>query len=169
VRAPSGGSWSLAAALALVACGNLTSSPDAAPRANDGGETADPPTAGKASASGGSPSAGGTSSNATGGVTLVIGGKPNETPNHPDLGGESGQPDYPAEVMLCIYDEDIPANWGAGGAVDVGIGQCALGVLGSFDFMGCQYELLDVTPGDVDPFAGGHSHCCYKSRLIVCK
>jgi hypothetical protein len=42
-------------------------------------------------------------------------------------------------------------------------------VLGELSYMGCHYELLNETPFDVDPFVGGHSHCCYAARLIACQ
>lgn len=168
---------SLAAALAL-ACGNITSSPHPTPDSSDGGDPtvgAPTPTAGTVSAFGGtSPSAGGTTANAgnaAGGVTLVIAGTATETPSHPDFGGQGagGQlPDVGA-FSLCIYPEDIPSNWGPQVVTDDHGHECPLGVLGDFSFKSCSYELLDVTPHDVDPFTGGHSHCCYKSRGVYCR
>ncbi|MEO8904372.1 MAG: hypothetical protein ABI488_18565 [Polyangiaceae bacterium] len=53
-------------------------------------------------------------------------------------------------------------------AGDAGGLTCALGQLGQFVFEGCDYELLDATGRDVDPFVGGHSPCCYLSKLIGC-
>jgi hypothetical protein len=162
--------WSLAAALAL-ACGNLTNSPHSTPDTSDGGDlNENAPTAGKEAAFGGtSHSNGGTTS--AGGVILSTAGTLTDTPNHPDFGGTGagGEPVYLNDVSLCIYPKDIPANWGVEFVTDDNGHECPVGVLGSFFFMGCPYDLLDVTPHDVDPFTPGHSHCCYKSRLRPCR
>ena len=169
--------WSITAALAL-ACGNVTS-PRSTPNAEDGGEAnVDAPSAGKANVdapTAGSLSAfGGTASSAasgTGGVTLNTGGTSTETPSHPDFGGQGAGGELPdvGAFSLCIYPEDIPADWGPEVVTD-GFGhECTVGVLGDFSFKSCAYELLDVTPHDVDPFTGGHSHCCYKSRGVYCR
>ena len=176
-RAQLGGFWSLTAVLAL-ACGNLTKSPGTGPDASDGGDpNVDTPTAGSATALGGTSqnAFGGTTNSAgsgTGGLVLVTGGSSTEpeTPFHPDFGGQGagGQPVYD-DASLCIYDEDIPAEWGPEVVPDGLGGECTVGVLGPFYFKDCPYELLEVTPYDVDPFTGGHSHCCYKSRLLPCR
>jgi hypothetical protein len=84
------------------------------------------------------------------------------------LGGAEDPGAYHGPVDLCLFDADIPDNWGAAGAADTGSSACAVGVLGRFAFDNCRYELLDTMPFDVDPFVGGHSHCCYRSRLVGC-
>ena len=174
-RAQQGWFWSLALALAL-ACGNLSKSPAGGTSADDGGEP-NANTSKAGNASGGSPTSsasGGTSAssagNATGGLTLTTGGTaPDDDEPFTGGWGAGGFTDYPDAAPLCLYPDDIPANWGAGGAADVSGRNCTVGVLGRFTFMNCLYELLEVTPFDVDPFTGGHSHCCYKSRLLTCK
>ena len=50
-----------------------------------------------------------------------------------DLGSANGH----GPVDPCLTDEDIPDNWGAGGAVDSGSATCAVGVLGRFAFNHC--------------------------------
>jgi hypothetical protein len=166
--------WSWAAMLAL-ACGNVTNSPSSTPDLSDGGEgNVDAPTAGKTSGdapSAGSLSAFGGTASGSAGVTLNIGGTSTETPSHPDFGGQGGGVQLPdvGAFSLCIYPEDIPAHWGPEVVTDDQGHQCTVGVLGNFSFKSCSYELLDVTPHDVDPFTGGHSHCCYKSRGVYCR
>ena len=151
----------------LLACGNLTSSPRVPPDTSQGGES-NTLQAGAASGAGAPSAAGGTS----GGVTLVMttaGTSSSSTPLHPGTAGEGGQPDYPAVANLCIYPEDIPENWAAGGAAELNGPDCVVGVLGEFNYMGCRYDLLSVTAFDVDVFLGGHSHCCYAAKLLDCK
>jgi hypothetical protein len=170
------------ASVSLVACGNLTSSPEDPPDTSPGGDSSTVQ-AGAAQRGGSTSGGGGTS----GGVTLVMttaGTASSNTPLHPGTAGEGGQPDYPA-VSLCIYPEDIPESWeakgeggeggggggdGSNGAEASGSGRdCVVGVLGEFSYMDCRYDLLRPEAYNVDPFVGGHSHCCYAARLIACK
>ena len=169
------------ASVSLVACGNLTSSPEDPPDTSPGGD-ASTVQAGTAQRGGSTSGAGGTS----GGVTLVMttaGTASSNTPLHPGTAGEGGQPDYPA-VSLCIYPEDLPESWEAGGGGGGGEGggggidgaeasgsgrDCVVGVLGEFRYMDCRYQLLGETAFNVDPFVGGHSGCCYAAKLIACK
>jgi hypothetical protein len=169
---------------ALVACGNLTSTPQDPPDTSPGGDSSTVQ-AGTTQRGGSTSGAGGTS----GGITLVMttaGTTNSNVPLHSGTAGEGGQPDYPA-VSLCIYPEDIPESWGAGGggggggdgsdgsdgsdgAEASGSGRdCVIGVLGEFSYMDCRYDLLRPEAFNVDPFVGGHSHCCYAARLIACK
>jgi hypothetical protein len=158
----------------LVACGNLTSSPQDPPD-NSPDEHSTAVQAGATHSGGSTGSSGGSS----GGIALVMptaGTTSSNTPLLPGTAGEGGQPEYPATVNLCIYPEDIPENWGAGGAGGAdgaeasGSGRdCVVGVLGEFSYMGCHYQLLSETAFNVDPFVGGHSHCCYAAKLIACK
>lgn len=157
------------ASVSLVACGDLTRSPQDPPDARPGGDSSTVQ-AGTTAGGGSSSSSGGTS----GGVTLVMttaGTAGSNTPLHPGTAGEGGQPDYPAVVNLCIYPEDIPENWGQGGADGAEANErgCVTGVVGDFSYMGCLYDLLSPGAFDVDPFVGGHSHCCYAAKLIACK
>jgi hypothetical protein len=170
VRAKAGRSFLALAGLALVACGSLTSSPGDPPdTAADGGTSAEQ--AGTTSQGGAGSSVGGTS----GGVTLVVtttaGTTSSNTPLQPGGAGEGGQPDYPAIVNLCIYPEDIPDHWGAGGVGGAATDErgCVIGEVGGFNFMGCLYDLLSPTSFPVDVFVGGHSRCCYSARLRACK
>ena len=152
--------------LVLIACGQLSSSPQDPPDTSLGGD-ASTARAGTAPTSGAGGGAGGTG----GGITIVVpvaGSTSSNTPLEGGTSGEGGQPDHPPS-MLCLYPEDIPESWSAGGAVSTTFGECAIGELGGFNFMGCYYELLDTMPGDVDPFSGGHSHCCYSAQLLACK
>lgn len=162
------------ASVSLVACGNLTSSPEDPPDTSPGGDSSTVQ-AGTAQRGGSTSGAGGTS----GGVTLVMttaGTASSNTPLHSGTAGEGGQPDYPATVNLCIYPEDIPESWRAGdgggggdGAEASGSGRdCVVGVLGEFSYMDCRYQLLYETAFNVDPFVGGHSGCCYAAQLIAC-
>ncbi|HEX2870827.1 MAG TPA: hypothetical protein VHP33_06210 [Polyangiaceae bacterium] len=168
LRAQRGWLWGIGLLLAL-ACGNVTSAPHATASAEDGGEApVDAPTGGKANAFGGTASG---AASGTGGVTLNISGTSTDTPFHPDFGGQGAGGELPdvGAFSLCIYPEDIPADWGPEVVTDDQGHECTVGVLGDFSFKACLYELLDVTPHDVDPFTGGHSHCCYKSRGKYCR
>lgn len=175
LRAQPGWLWGIGTLLAL-ACGNVTNAPRTTPSAEDGGEAnVETPTAGKANVdaptSGTASAFGGTASSGTGGVTLNTGGTSTDTPSHPDFGGQGAGGELPdvGAFSLCIYPEDIPADWGPEVVTDDQGHECTVGVLGNFSFKSCSYELLDVTPHDVDPFTGGHSHCCYKSRGVYCR
>jgi hypothetical protein len=155
-------------AIVLVACGNLTSSPHDAPDTSSSGNSS-PVQAGTTHGGGSTSSWGG----ASGGLTLVMttAGTTSSTPLGPGTAGEGGQPDYPAIVRLCIYPEDIPEHWGQGGegGAETGERGCIIGELGNFDYMGCLYDLVSSAPFNVDPFVGGHSHCCYAAKLLACK
>jgi hypothetical protein len=164
------------AGVSLVACGNLTSSPEDSPDTSPGGDSS-AVQAGTTQHGGSTSGAGGTS----GGITLVMttaGAASSNTPLDSGTAGEGGQPDYPATVSLCIYPEDIPESWKAGGgaggggsdeAEASGSGRdCVVGVLGEFSYMDCHYQLLYETAFNVDPFVGGHSGCCYAAKLIAC-
>lgn len=160
--------FAAAASVSLVACGDLTRSPQDPPDTSLGGDSSTVP-AGTTASGGSSSSSGGTS----GGVTLVMtmaGTTSSNTPLDPGTAGEGGQPDYPATVNLCIYPADIPESWEAGGAEASGSGSdCVVGVLGEFNYMDCRYQLLRETAFNVDVFGGGHSHCCYAAKLIACE
>jgi hypothetical protein len=176
MRFQSGGPLSVLAGIALVACGNLTSSPgEQRDTAADGGTSAEQ--AGTTSQGGARSGAGGTSGDitlvmTTGGTTMTTGGTTSSnTPLDPGSAGEGGQPYYPAIVNLCIYPEDIPEHWGGGGVGGAETDErgCVVGEVGEFTFMDCRYDLRSPTPFPVDIFVGGHSRCCYAARLISCK
>jgi hypothetical protein len=155
--------------IVLLACGNLTSSPDDPPDTSSSGDSSTVQ-AGTTHGGGSTSSSGGTS----GGLTLVMttaGTPSSNTPLLPGTAGEGGQPDYPAVVGLCIYPEDIPEHWGQGGegGTETGERGCIIGELGNFNYMGCLYDLVSPAPFNVDPFVGGHSHCCYAAKLLACK
>ena len=122
-------------------------------QASGGAAVADSPSSGGGGSLALAFGAGGSVDDADGGA-LGLGGAPD--------------PDYHGSVDLCLYPAQIPDNWGAAGAAEVGSATCVEGVLGRFAFNHCRYELLEPTPFDVDPFIGGHSHCCYASKLIGC-
>jgi len=145
---------------ALFACGATTRSPGSAVEPDSGGASAG------AAAAAGSPGSSG------GGPVLQVGGSAGaggqNSGGELDLGGAADPDAYHGPVDLCLYDDQIPANWGAGGATDVNTTTCATGTLGRFAFNHCRYELLDTAPFDKDPFVGGHSHCCYRSSFVGC-
>jgi hypothetical protein len=145
---------------ALFACGATTSTPGSNVEPASGSSSADSAAvAGSSSGSSGGPALqlGGSG----GSVVLNIGGEL-------DLGGAPDPEAYHGSVDLCLYDYEIPANWGAAGATEVDSASCTTGTLGRFAFNHCRYELLNTTPFNVDPFIGGHSHCCYRSSLVGC-
>jgi hypothetical protein len=146
---------------ALVACGATSRAPGA-----DTGAEAD---GGSLTQQGGGGAASGGNAGSVG-LSLggVVGVGETETGGELSLGGAADPGAYDGPVDLCLYPEEIPDDWGAGGAMQENGRSCAIGVLGRFAFNRCRYELLSAMPFDVDPFVGGHSHCCYRSRLIGC-
>jgi hypothetical protein len=151
---------------ALLACGSTARSPGTSAEPDSGGSSAG------AAVLAGSHSGGSGSGGSGGGPALLLGGTAGSVADNSagelNLGGAPDPDAFHGPVDLCLSDEQIPDNWGAAGAMDVGSASCAVGVLGRFAFNRCRYELLDSTPFDVDPFTGGHSHCCYRSSLIGC-
>ena len=150
---------------ALFACGATTSSPGSNVEPDSSGSGAD------SAAVAGSHSSG-SGSGGSGGPTLQLGGSAGSVGHNSggelDLGGAPDPDAYHGPVDLCLYDYEIPADWGAAGATDVGSTSCPTGTLGRFAFNHCRYELLNTMPYDKDPFVGGHSHCCYASSLVGC-
>ncbi len=143
----------------LFACGSTTTS-------HETGTNPDP-----SNESAGASDRAGAGAPGNGGGGLQLGGTGSLLPDSGGalgLGGAEDPGAFHGPVDLCLFDEDIPDSWGAGGAVDSGSTTCAVGVLGRFAFNHCRYELLETMPFDVDPFAGGHSHCCYRSKLVGC-
>jgi hypothetical protein len=99
-----------------------------------------------------------------GGGVSGVAGKDGEPAN---VGGGDPDPDaYHGPVDLCLSEGESPDSWAS--EAGAGSSSCGRGVLGPFVFDGCRYELLDPTPANVDPFTGGHSRCCYRSRLLGC-
>ena len=159
------GFWFMASCCAaLLGCGGRSSDrtqvdPDAAVAGAAGSLAAGGrPGSGGRSGNGGTPPAydgGAAGSLASGGTQLTIGGAVG-------AGGLGGV------VDLCLYPDEIPANWSAPGDAGASGETCPVGQLGEFELEGCRYELLVATAHDVDPFVGGHSRCCYRSRPLAC-
>ena len=158
--------WFVAACCsALLACGGQSSKTDVGSGAVAGKAGTD----GEAGYLGGENSNGG-SLGEGGGLVAVHGGTAGSVASAGGdaLGGSAGDAGaFGGTVDLCLYPNEIPDEWsnaGAGGEASV----CAVGQPGQFVFDGCRYELLEATAHDVDPFQGGHSHCCYQSKLLDC-
>jgi len=147
---------------ALVACGATSRSPGSGTGAEADGGSATQQAGSGGAASGGNAGSAGLS------LGGIVGAGEAESGGELSLGGAADPGAYDGPVDLCLYPEDIPDDWGAGGAVQENGRTCVVGVLGRFAFNQCRYELLSAMPFDVDPFVGGHSHCCYRSRLIGC-
>lgn len=155
--------WGLLVAGLLIACGNTTRSGDFEPEPEPAATAGSSPEGGASSGGlGASAGAAGRPNSASGGST-ASGAPAGET----TAGGAPAPAIDPGPVDLCLDADDIPESWGAGGAADVGIATCTVGRPGTFAFNGCRYELLGM-PFDVDPFVGGHAHCCYRSKLVSC-
>jgi hypothetical protein len=168
-------SWVAGAVMAATsACGTTTSRAPGSSSGDEAGSAAGGGSSGGASAGGSSAGTSPAGASSAGSLGLQPSGGTAAAPTvpgggAPDFAEGGALPDYP-EVRLCLDDEQIPTDWGAGGAglVDVGITRCAPGVVGEFVAQDCLYRLLDPVPSDVDPFSGGHSHCCYLSQLVTC-
>ena len=146
----------LAGCNALLACG-ASSSPGTAHAAGAAGKAGSAREIFSPSDGGGSGGDGGSGSGSGG-----DGGNPAMP-----LGGTAGA-DETGSVALCLYPDQLPDTWSAAGAGNASSQSCVLGQLGQFVFEGCRYELLELQAFDVDPFLGGHSDCCYLSKLLEC-
>src|SRR5207244_1919519 len=95
---------------ALFACGATTSSLGSNVEPDSGGSSA------------GSAAVAGSSSGSSGGPALQLGGSAGSVDHNSggelDLGGAADPDAYHGPVDLCLYDDEIPANWGAAGATD---------------------------------------------------